>query len=84
MFGEVLRNGVKKFKQNLRENYLKRTKIAMTACQFSKISRGSMPPNPSLAFLDYQSAPKWFCRRNVRSKKKSLCNAKGAGVVCKK
>ena len=54
IFGEVLRIRVKKFKQNLRENYSKSTKIAITACKISKISRGSMPPDPleSLLFLN--------------------------------
>ena len=45
-FGEALRIWVKKFKHNLPENYLKSTKKAITACKFSKIFRGSMPPDP--------------------------------------
>ena len=44
IFGEALRNRVKKFKQTLPENYSKNTKIAITACKFSKIFRVSMPP----------------------------------------
>ena len=35
MFGEALRIRVKKFKQNLAENYSKSTKLAITACKFS-------------------------------------------------
>ena len=44
MFGKALKIKVKKFKQNLAENYSKSTKIAIRACTFSKIFRGSMPP----------------------------------------
>ena len=51
MFGEVLRIKVTKFKQNLRENYSKSTKIVITARKFSKISRGSMPLDPLEPFL---------------------------------
>ena len=46
IFGEALRIRVKQFKQNLPENYLNGTKTAITACKFSKIFRGSMPPDP--------------------------------------
>ena len=41
---------VKKFKQHLPENYSKSTKIAITECRFSKIIRGSMPPDLPRAF----------------------------------
>ena len=51
IFREALRTRVKKFKQNLRENYSKSTKMAITACKFSKIFQGSMPPDPPRAFL---------------------------------
>ena len=52
IFGEALRIRVKKFKQNLaEENYSKSTKIAITACKFSKIFYGSMPPDYPRAFL---------------------------------
>ena len=46
IFGEALgiRPKVKKCKQNYPEIYSKSTKIAITACKFSKIFRGSMPP----------------------------------------
>ena len=37
---------VKKFKQNLPENYSKSTKITIVACEFSKFFRGSTPPDP--------------------------------------
>ena len=43
--------GSKKLKQNLPENYSKNTNIAITACKFLKFLRGSMPPDPSEAFL---------------------------------
>ena len=44
--GEALRIRVKKFKQNLPENYSKSTKMAITACEFSKFFRGRMSPDP--------------------------------------
>ena len=44
-YGEALRIRIKKFEQNMRENYSKSTKIAITVCKFSKNFRGSMPPN---------------------------------------
>ena len=37
---------VKQFEQNLPENFLKRTKITIKACKFSKFFRGSMLPDP--------------------------------------
>ena len=43
IFGEAPRIRVNKFKQNLRENYSKSTKIAITACKFSQFFRGSEP-----------------------------------------
>ena len=49
--GEALRIRVKKFKHNLTENYSKSTKIAITACKFSKIFRGSVPPDSLELFL---------------------------------
>ena len=51
IFDEALRIGVKKFKHNLPENRSKSTKIAITACKFSKIFQGSMPPDPLELFL---------------------------------
>ena len=51
IFGEALRIWVKKLKHNLRENYSKSTKIAITACKFSKFFRGGMPPDPLKLFL---------------------------------
>ena len=56
IFGEALTIRVKKFEQNLAENYLKSTKIAITVCKFSKDFPGSMPPDPPKAFLVSQSA----------------------------
>ena len=44
--GEALRIRAKKFKQNLRENFAKSNKIAITACEFSKISEGACPRTP--------------------------------------
>ena len=56
IFGEALRIRVKKFEQNLRENYLESTKITITVCKFSKHFRGSMPPDPLKASSVSQSA----------------------------
>ena len=46
MFGEALRDQVKKIKHNLPEKYSKSTKIAITACKFPKIFRGTCPQTP--------------------------------------
>ena len=56
IFREAFRIRVKKFEQNLRENYSKSTKIVITACKFSKNFRRSMPSDPPRAFLVSQSA----------------------------
>ena len=50
---EVLRIRVKKSKPSLCENYSKSTKLAITACKFSKIFRGSMPSDPLQLFLSF-------------------------------
>ena len=50
-FGEALVIRVKKFKHNLRENYSKSTKIAITACKFSKISGEACPRTHLELFL---------------------------------
>ena len=63
IFGEALRIRVKKFKENLRENYSKSIKIAITACDFSKMFRGSIPLDLPRAFLDSQSASNYFSRK---------------------
>ena len=47
----------------LNENYLKSNKRAITACKFSKIFRGSLPPDPPRAFLVSQVASNLFCRK---------------------
>ena len=47
---EALRIRIKKFRQNLLKNYSKSTKIAITACKFSKIS-GEHAPDPLQLFL---------------------------------
>ena len=51
IFGEAFTVRVKKFRQNLPENYSKSTKIAITAWKISKIFRGSLPPDPPEPFL---------------------------------
>ena len=71
IFGEALRTRVKKFKQNLAENYSKSTKIAIRACTFLKIFRESMPPNPLETFLflnqlQISSAKKIALEKNVK------------------
>ena len=48
---ETLRFRGKKFKQNLRKNCSKSTKMATTVCKFLKIFRGSLPPDPPQPFL---------------------------------
>ena len=63
IFDEALRIRVKNFKQNLRENYSKSTKIAIAACTFSKFVRGSMSLDPLRAFPIFQSAPNSFRRK---------------------
>ena len=40
IFGEALRIRVKKFEQNLSEDYAKSAKIAITACKLQKFPRG--------------------------------------------
>ena len=42
---------VKNLNKILAENYLKSTRITIRACTFSKIFRGSMPPDLPRAFL---------------------------------
>ena len=49
MIFKALKIAVKIFKQNLHENYAKSTKIAFTACKFSKFFRRSMSPVPRLS-----------------------------------
>ena len=62
-------NKVKKFKQNLPENHSKIAKIAIRSI-FSKIFRGSMPPDSLRAFLVSQSASNLFYRKKkIRLKK---------------
>ena len=68
ILGEALRIRGKNFKQNLVENYSKDTKIAITACKFSKFFRGTMPPDPPRAFFVSQSILNLFCRKNALEK----------------
>ena len=71
IFGKGHRIRVKKFKQNLPENYSKRPKIAITTCKLSKIFRGSMLPDPPRVFIAIQSALNLFCRKKkIRLKNK--------------
>ena len=49
-FDEALKIRGKKFRQNLRENCSKSTKIAIAVGKFSKILRGSMPPDLHIRF----------------------------------
>ena len=51
IFPEALRIRVKTFTHNLPEKYSTSTKIAITACKFSKFFRGSTPPAPLGSFL---------------------------------
>ena len=67
--GEALRIRVKNFKQNLRENYSKSTKIIITACKFSKFFQVSMPADSPKAFSVSQSASNLFCRKKIRLRK---------------
>ena len=53
---EVLRIRVKKFRQSLPEKCSKSTKIAIAACNISKIFWGSIPSDPPKAFSVFQSA----------------------------
>ena len=61
-YGEALRIRIRKFEQNMRENYSKSTKIAITVCKFSKIFRGACP-RTSIFLLVSQSASDLFCRK---------------------
>ena len=69
VFGEAQRIRVKKFKQNLRENYSKSTKIAITARKFSKIFRGSMPPDPLKPFSLLNQFQVCSAKKNTLEKK---------------
>ena len=64
IFSEALRFRVKKFSQNLPENYSRSTKIAITACKFSKFFRGACPRTPPALFHFFESASNLFCRKN--------------------
>ena len=68
IFGEALKIRVKKFKQTLRENYSRSTKMAITECKLSQFFRGSMHPDPPGAFLVSQSASNQFCQNNTLEK----------------
>ena len=67
--GQALRIRVKMFQPNLHKNYSKSSKLAITACKFSKIFRGNMSPDPPRAYLVSQSALNLFCRKKIRLKK---------------
>ena len=51
IFGEALKIGGQNYKQNLPENYSKSTKIAITACKFSKFSGEPCPRTLLKPFL---------------------------------
>ena len=59
---------VKQFEQNLPENYSKRTEIAIKACKFSKIFRGSMLPDPLETFLLLNQLQICFAEKNTLAK----------------
>ena len=62
---EALRIRVKKFKQNLPENYSKNTKITTTAVNL-KFSGGACPrTDPLRAFLVSELASNLLCRKNT-------------------
>ena len=65
VFGEAHRIRIKSFKQNLRKNYSKNTKITIrpTARKFSKFFRGNMPLDPTRTFLASQSVSTLFWRK---------------------
>ena len=72
IFGGTLRIRVKKFIQNLPENYSKSTKIAITACKFSNFFRGSLPPDPLKCFL-FLNQLQICSTKNVLEKKWKWC-----------
>ena len=77
IFGATLKIRGKKFKQNLPENDSKNTKIAIAACKFSKIFRGSMPQTPLEPFLflnqlQISSAEKNTLEKNVKTMPRPL------------
>ena len=51
IFGEALRIWCQKIKQNLPQNYLKNTKIAITACKLLNFSGGACLRSPLKHFL---------------------------------
>ena len=59
---------VKQFEQNLPESYSKRTEIAIKACKFSKIFRGSMLPDPLETFLLLNQLQICFAEKNTLAK----------------
>ena len=61
--------GSNKFEQNLSKNYSKSTKIAITACKFSKIFRESIPPDPPRAFSCFSISFKFVLSKKIRLKK---------------
>ena len=66
-FGEAL-VWVKKIKQNLPENCSKSTIIAISACEFSNLFRGSKPADPPRAFL-FLNQLKIYSAEKTRLKK---------------
>ena len=68
IFGEALRIRVKKFKQNLPENYSKSAKIAIIACKFSKLSGGACPRTIQELFLFINELQISFAQKNTLEK----------------
>ena len=56
------------------DNHSVYTKIAIMACKFSKIFRGSMPSDPPQSFFGFQSGSTLFGRKkNTFEKMRQLC-----------
>ena len=64
IFGEALKIRGKKYKQNLPENCSKSTLMAITVCKFSKIFRGSMPPDSPRVILLLKLLKINYARKN--------------------
>ena len=74
IFGETLRIKGKQFKQNLHKNCSKSTKIAITACKFSKTFRVSMTSDPPKTFFIFK------CLNMILPEKNTLENISKFGA----
>ena len=72
IFGEALRIRVKNFKQNLRENYSKSTKLGITACKFSKFFRVACPQTPLELFLFLNQLQISFAEKNYACRRSRI------------